>query len=153
MVEKFFEWTDNDGRPEDVITREGLSMRERGVYAQAPASERPEDIRMSLAWWAATHARGEAVRLDALPARFHGRPHSSDFLGEAETRLKIVTMYAWLAWRFPRIYPDIERAHEQRAELDAYIEQALRLGAARERSRRGARPSRAGAVRGRLGRH
>lgn len=120
----------------DTVPQHGLSMRERFVYAQSPASERPEEVRAALAWWASAHAHGEPARLESLPARFRHAAQSSDFLAEAETRLKCVTLYAWLAWRFPKFYPDAERARRHSMQLDAYIEQALRLGAARQRTER-----------------
>jgi ATP-dependent RNA helicase SUPV3L1/SUV3 len=81
---------------------------------------------MRYADWIAAYADQRAVGLPDLPRNFK-KSHASDDqeLHEAEMEAKTLTVYAWLAYRYPEIFPELEACQKQRQELDDFIERSL----------------------------
>jgi ATP-dependent RNA helicase SUPV3L1/SUV3 len=52
-------------------------------------------------------------------------------LRRAEDFLKTLTVYAWLAYRFPQVFPRIEDCQARREIVNSFIERSLRAGAIR----------------------
>ncbi len=57
-----------------------------------------------------------------------GVAETSEALFEAEERVKEVSLYLWLSYRFPDAFVDTENALEARRKLNAFIERSLRKG-------------------------
>jgi ATP-dependent RNA helicase SUPV3L1/SUV3 len=52
-------------------------------------------------------------------------------LRRAEDYLKTLTVYAWLAYRYPKVFPRIEDCQSRRETVNAFVERSLRSGAIR----------------------
>jgi hypothetical protein len=101
-----------------------LSLETRFSYACAPLDRKNEVHMQYFFRWLHAHAKAHACRLPGLPNWVYLGP-SEAWLYEAEGLTKLASVYAWLAYRFPALYPDLERASEQRHDLSKYIESVL----------------------------
>ena len=54
--------------------------------------------------------------------------HTNEELLNAEDRVKEVSLYLWLSFRFSESFPDTELAKKEREKLNAFIERSLRKG-------------------------
>jgi ATP-dependent RNA helicase SUPV3L1/SUV3 len=78
--------------------------------------------------WMGSFAAGRPSRLDRLPSRFEHSTGESDpeVFYHAEVQVKMLTVYAWLAYRYPDQFPDLDECDRQRWVLNNYIERTLR---------------------------
>lgn len=61
----------------------------------------------------------------------HGAASGSMELRRAEDYLKTLTVYAWLAYRYPQTFPHIDNCQEKREVVNSFIERSLRAGVVR----------------------
>jgi ATP-dependent RNA helicase SUPV3L1/SUV3 len=61
----------------------------------------------------------------------HGAATGSMELRRAEDYLKTLTVYAWLAYRYPQTFGRIDDCQEKREIVNAFIERSLRAGVVR----------------------
>jgi ATP-dependent RNA helicase SUPV3L1/SUV3 len=119
---------------EVVDWHRAIPLAERLVLASAPIDSRLDWLMSEYATWVAARARGGEVTLAPLRAGFTKDAAAGDEeLMAAEMEAKRLTLYSWLAYRFPGTFPDVEACSAQRMELDRFIERSL----ARRRDRRG----------------
>ncbi|WP_456323085.1 helicase-related protein [Hydrogenimonas sp.] len=64
----------------------------------------------------------------AIPNNLPAVAKTSDMLFEAEERVKEVSLYLWLSYRFPEAFIDTEHALKAREILNEFIERSLRQG-------------------------
>ena len=53
---------------------------------------------------------------------------TNDMLLNAEDRVREISLYLWLSFKFPDIFQDVEKALQARVRLNSYIENSLRQG-------------------------
>jgi len=53
---------------------------------------------------------------------------TNDMLLNAEDRVREISLYLWLSFKFPDIFQDVEKALQARLRLNSYIENSLRQG-------------------------
>lgn len=58
-------------------------------------------------------------------------------LRDAEDYLKVLTVYAWLAFRYPDVFTRIEECEARREEVSGFVERTLRSDTVQERPSRG----------------
>ena len=76
----------------------------------------------------------------SLPEGLPNVAQTSEMLLEAEERVKEVSLYLWLSYRFPDNFVDTEKALEARETLNAFIERSLRKGVFAKSCRRCGKP-------------
>ena len=103
-----------------------LPLTERLTLATAPVDMRVEWLVAEYGAWVAARAADRAVPLEPLRATWQKeRAASDEELQGAESEAKRLMLYAWLAFRFPETFPDLELCSEQRVALDGFIERSL----------------------------
>ena len=108
-----------------------LPLEERLTFASAPVDMRLEWLIDEYGSWIAERASGGVAELNDLAGAFRKERAAHDQeLQNAEMEAKRLTLYAWLAFRFPETFPDLEKCTEQRASLDRFIERSLAKKAA-----------------------
>jgi ATP-dependent RNA helicase SUPV3L1/SUV3 len=119
-----------------------IPLAERLTLACAPLDARVEWLVQEYATWLRAFAFGDDVRLESLASGFlkERAAHDQELMA-AEMEAKRLTVYAWLAFRFPQTFPDIEECTRQRVRLDRFIERSLATKAV-HRAERGARRGR-----------
>lgn len=120
--------TDDMIRLAEIVDRHRreIPMKTRLTMASAPIDARSDWLAGEFARWTSSFAAGRGSRLESLsPAFSKERAANDDELQMAEKEAKRLTAYAWLAYRFPREFPDLEECQLQRAELDRFIERTL----------------------------
>jgi ATP-dependent RNA helicase SUPV3L1/SUV3 len=120
--------TDDMVRLAEIVDRHRreIPMTVRLTMACAPVDARSEWHTSEFGGWIANHAAGREARLSELPRGYtRERATNDEELHMAEKEAKRLTTYAWLAYRFPREFPDLEECQRQRAELDRFIERTL----------------------------
>lgn len=107
-----------------------MDIQERLTIACAPVPIRNEKI---LGWFLdrlLPHFNGErGGEDDLLDGGYQfdeGRAKSQGELQDAEDYLKTLTVYAWLAYRYPDVFSKIEACEERREVVNAFIERSLR---------------------------
>lgn len=120
--------TDDMIRLAEIVDRHRrkIPMTVRLTLACAPVDSRSDWHTFVFAGWIANFAAGRESRLEELsPEYIKERAASDEELHMAEKEAKRLTTYAWLAYRFPREFPDLEECQRQRAQLDRFIERTL----------------------------
>jgi len=103
-----------------------IPLAERLTFASAPVDMRIEWLIHEYGTWIGLRAVGDEVHLEPLAPVFRKeRAFNDEELRAAEMEAKRLTLYSWLAYRFPETFPDIELCTVQRRELDAFIERSL----------------------------
>jgi ATP-dependent RNA helicase SUPV3L1/SUV3 len=54
--------------------------------------------------------------------------HTNDMLLNAEDRVREISLYLWLSFKFPELFEDTQKAKDARVKLNQYIENSLREG-------------------------
>src|SRR5690606_17833808 len=103
-----------------------ISLAERLTLASAPVDMRLEWLIQEYGTWIGIRAAAGEVHLDPLgPGYQKERAFNDEELRSAEMEAKRLTLYAWLAYRFPETFPDLAHCTAQRRSLDAFIEKSL----------------------------
>jgi ATP-dependent RNA helicase SUPV3L1/SUV3 len=111
----------------EIVDRfRSIPMDERLTLATAPVDARLEWLAMEYGSWVQARAEGRAVRLAPLRSAYTKERAADDQeLMGAEMEAKRLTLYSWLAFRFPETFPDMHECVEQRVALDRFIERSL----------------------------
>jgi hypothetical protein len=99
------------------IGRQALPLAERFSYACAPLEIRDEDAVGLFISWVRQHVQGKVNRAPTLP--------STKDLAKLEAQAKLYMLYAWLAYRFPKIYPELAEAQARYRDRNRQIERML----------------------------
>lgn len=127
------------GVHEDMIELAGIvdrfrsiPMDERLTLATAPVDARLEWLAMEYGSWVQARAERQEVRLAPLRSGYAKERAADDQeLMAAEMEAKRLTLYSWLAYRFPETFPDMHECADQRVALDRFIERSLARKAGR----------------------
>lgn len=120
--------TDDMVRLAEIVDRHRreIPLTVRLALACAPVDARSDWLAFEFGSWVASYAAGREARLAPLAAGYaKERAGNDEELHMAEKEAKRLTAYAWLAYRFPREFPDLEECQRQRAQLDRFIERTL----------------------------
>lgn len=106
-----------------------LSLDEKFTFACSPVDTRSSHMMREFEGWLRNFSSGRRSRLPALEPQYGRVPEVADpnVFFNAELRVKILTVYTWLAFRYPEMFPDLEESDRQRQVLNRYIEQTLRM--------------------------
>lgn len=106
----------------------GMRLEDKFVFTCAPVDTRNTFMMRTYQLWMSSFAAGRASRLDRLPSRYEQTTGESDpeVFYHAEVQVKMLTVYAWLAYRYPDLFPDLDECDRQRRVLNNYIERTLR---------------------------
>jgi ATP-dependent RNA helicase SUPV3L1/SUV3 len=111
---------------------QGIPLADRLTLSCAPVDSRLSWLVLEYGSWIDAHAHGNEVAL--RPSRsgyMKERAADDEELKSAEMEAKRLTLYAWLAYRYPQTFPDIVECGEQRRALDRFIERSLAQKASR----------------------
>ena len=108
-----------------AVDRAKLPLAVRDMLARCPIDVRDQNNLRLLALWATNQGKGIRNSAPDAAERFHHRVGTDVELEKAERAVKELTAYAWLAYRFPDAYPDMDLCQERRAMLNAFIERTL----------------------------
>ena len=104
----------------------GVGLAERLALSTTPVDTRNPSLMGSFEAWISAFARQRPVRLRPLGRWIEDeRAPGNEELHDAEIEAKRLTAYAWLSFRWPAVFPDLEECQFQRAMLDRYIERGL----------------------------
>jgi hypothetical protein len=110
-----------------------IPLADRLTLACAPVDTKLNWLIYEYEMWLAAHASDEPVSIGPLRGAFaKERAADDEELKSAEMEAKRLTLYSWLAFRYPETFPDIEECSRQRASLDRFIERSLAQRAARK---------------------
>ena len=104
-----------------------LSLQDKFTFSCAPvSSDKSHEVDYFLICLK-THAEGRKMLLPTEPEWLTSS--SSKQLEEAENLSKDISLYAWLAYKFPKTFYDAESLPEYRNKVSRYIERALLIQA------------------------
>jgi ATP-dependent RNA helicase SUPV3L1/SUV3 len=100
------------------------------IFASAPVEVDNEKLRRCWERMMTAYLSGEEKLLDDIfdveACRRRGQTTDPMQLLDAENQLKVLTIYSWLSYRFPRIFQRIEECDAAKDVLAAFIESSLR---------------------------
>lgn len=102
-----------------------LPLAVRDMLARCPIDTRDQNQLRLLRQWSINQGRGRPNPCPDFGSRFSGATGTDVELESAEKAVKDLTAYAWLAYRFPEAYPEMDLCQEARAEVNAFIERTL----------------------------
>jgi len=122
-----FRMTDLEQRIQaaQAVDKAKLPLAVRDMLARCPVDVRDNNQLRLLGLWAQNQGRGKPNPAPVEAERFHHRVGTDVELEAAERAVKDLTAYAWLAYRFPDAYPEMDLCLERRAMLNAFIERTL----------------------------
>ncbi|WP_029008371.1 helicase-related protein [Azospirillum halopraeferens] len=122
-----FRMTDLEGRIQaaQAVDRARLPLAVRDMLARCPIDSRDQNQLRLLAQWAMNQGKERPNPAPQEAERFTHRVGTDVELEGAERAVKALTSYAWLAYRFPDAYPEMDLCLERRATLNAFIERTL----------------------------
>lgn len=122
-----FRMTDLEGRIQaaTAVDRAKLPLSARDLLARCPIDVRDQNQLRLLGGWALNQGRGIPNAAPVGAERFRHHVGTDVELEAAERAVKELTAYAWLAYRFPEAYPEMDLCQERRATLNAFIERTL----------------------------
>lgn len=106
----------------------GMPLEDKFVFACAPVDTRNAYMMRMYQLWMQSFAAGRVSRPEKLIS-VYTRPIGEidpEAFYQAEVQVKLLTVYAWLAYRYPSTFPDLEECDRQRRILNTYIERTLR---------------------------
>jgi ATP-dependent RNA helicase SUPV3L1/SUV3 len=106
-----------------IVRKSGLSLRDQYRYLGCPIILKNVDFVQELKGWAKTHGEGGVVH--APKCRVMETPSTPDEMEKCEDLLNRITVYSWLAMRWPEAYPYIEQVASTRLKVNNLIENAL----------------------------
>jgi hypothetical protein len=121
------------GVTDDMVLLAGITDRWPGVdlavrlaLCTTPVDTRNPSLVGSFEAWMSSFARNRPVRLRPLGRWIEDeRTPGQEELRDAEIEAKRLTAYAWLSFRWPAVFPDLNECQYQRGLLDRYIERGL----------------------------
>ena len=118
-----------------IVDEYRLDLRSRYHLACAPASIGSPYIESVYHRYLA-HLEKEEIVPYIPPREMPKYAHTNEELLHAEDRVKEVSLYLWLSFKFREQFPDTEQAREARERLNRFIEKSLQKGDFIKRCRR-----------------
>ncbi len=118
-----------------IVDEYDLDLRSRYHLACAPASLGSPYIESVYHRYLTHLEKGETVPY-IPPRELPSYAHTNEELLHAEDRVKEVSLYLWLSFKFQDLFPDTEKAREARERLNRFIEGSLQKGDFVKRCRR-----------------
>jgi ATP-dependent RNA helicase SUPV3L1/SUV3 len=111
----------------EIVDGYSLDLRSRYHLSCAPVSMNSPYIESVFHRYLRSLERDEPVRY--IPPRdLPPYAHTNEELLNAEDRVKEVSLYLWLSFKFRESFPDTEEALESRIRLNRFIEHSLQHG-------------------------
>jgi ATP-dependent RNA helicase SUPV3L1/SUV3 len=122
-----FRMTDLEDRIQSAIAvdQAKLPLSVRDTLARCPIDVRDANQIRLLRQWAVNQGRNVPNPAPDATERFASQTGTDVELEQAEKAVKDLTAYAWLAYRFPDAYPEMDLCQERRLHLNAFIERTL----------------------------
>ena len=110
-----------------IVDEYELDLKTRFYLACAPASISSPYIESVFSRYIKQIEAGKKVRY--IPPRdLPAFAQTNDMLLNAEDRVREISLYLWLSFKFPDLFEDTEKALQARVRLNNYIENSLRQG-------------------------
>ncbi len=110
-----------------VQQKRGLSLEEKYMLAQAPVSTKSPLIKSAFNRYIDAIVKKEVVRYKcSVNAR--GIAKTELELLKAEDEVKKISLYLWLAYKLPDLFPDAKEAELARIRVNRYCEASLKSG-------------------------
>ena len=110
-----------------IVDAYDVDLKTRYYLSCAPASTNSPYIESVFHRYVRQIEAGEQVRY--IPPRDLPKfAQTNDMLLNAEDRVREISLYLWLSFKFPDLFPDTQKALEARARLNSFIENSLRQG-------------------------
>jgi ATP-dependent RNA helicase SUPV3L1/SUV3 len=110
-----------------IVDEYHLDLKTRFYLSCAPASISSPYIESVFHRYIKQIEAGGAV-LYIPPRDLPAFAQTNDMLLNAEDRVREISLYLWLSFKFPDIFQDVEKALQARVRLNSYIENSLRQG-------------------------
>jgi ATP-dependent RNA helicase SUPV3L1/SUV3 len=122
-----FRLTDLEARIQAAaaVDRAQLPLAVRDTLSRCPIDVRDQNQLRMLGGWALNQGKDLPNPAPDVAGRFHHHVGTDVELEAAERAVKELTSYAWLAYRYPGAYPEMDQCQERRAMLNAFIERTL----------------------------
>ncbi|EWY36491.1 RNA helicase [Skermanella stibiiresistens SB22] len=122
-----FRMTDLEGRIQAALAVDHakLPLETRDLLSRCPIDVRDQNQLRLLRQWAVNQGRGEPNPSPGVSGKYTHDTGTDVELEASEKAVKDLTSYAWLAYRFPDAYPEMDLCLERRQELNAFIERTL----------------------------
>jgi len=118
-----------------IVDEYDLDLKTRYFLSCAPASISSPYIESVFHRYIRQIEAGSKV-LYIPPRDLPAFAQTNDMLLNAEDRVREISLYLWLSFKFPDLFEDIPKALEARTRLNAYIENSLRQGHFTKKCRR-----------------
>ena len=108
----------------EILDKYNLDITTKYHFATAPLTTQSPYIMMSYERYVRSVEQNQAV-LYIAPNIEGSYADSMDILLEAEDRVKEISLYLWLSYRFESYFIDVEKARKTRGILNKFIERSL----------------------------
>lgn len=105
--------------------KKGLDLATKYMLAQAPVSTKSPLIKRAYFFYVNAVVDGTIVAYRPS-IKLHKKVRSEKELLEAEDEVKKISLYLWIAYKLPELFPDSEGAEQSRGVVNHYCQNALK---------------------------
>jgi ATP-dependent RNA helicase SUPV3L1/SUV3 len=116
-------------------TKENLSLEEKYHLSSAPINTRSPLLKSAYLKYVDAVLKHKVMKFK-LVTKISGIAKTQMELLQAEDEVKKISLYLWLSFKFPEIFPDKEKANRARAALNSFCENSLKSNKSLVRPRR-----------------
>ena len=110
-----------------IVDNYTLDLKTKYHLSCAPATLSSPYIEQTFRRYIRNLERGKKIVYNP-PDRLSGVAKTNEMLLLAEDRVREISLYLWLSFKFEDMFPDTQKAIASRAKLNAFIERSLREG-------------------------
>ncbi len=110
-----------------IVDEYPLELKDKYIFASAPVGFHSSYIESIFFRYLDRFSRGKKVKFKPLKD-LPDFAFTQDELLEKEDRVKEISLYLWLSFKYPETFTDAELARESRYRLNSFIENTLKRG-------------------------
>ncbi len=109
----------------DLDTKHDMKLEDKYLLSQAPISLKSPLIRSAYYFYINSIINQNTVHYKCS-VNIHKVARTQQDLLRAEDEVKKISLYLWIAYKFPTLFPDAQKATNSRVEVNQYCENTLK---------------------------
>jgi ATP-dependent RNA helicase SUPV3L1/SUV3 len=109
----------------ELDTKQNMKLEDKYLLSQAPISLKSSLIRNAYYFYINSIINNTVV-LYKSNVNIHKVARTAQDLLKAEDEVKKISLYLWIAYKFPTLFPDVQEATLMRISVNKYCEKTLK---------------------------
>ena len=109
----------------ELDTKQNMKLEDKYLLSQAPISLKSSLIRNAYYFYINSIINNSVVHYKSN-VKIHKVARTAQDLLKAEDEVKKISLYLWIAYKFPTLFPDVQKAMNMRVSVNQYCEKTLK---------------------------